>query len=114
MQVGPVEDDRIGERPADVDPEKHARSLSKRRIAPGRAKGPGDPGPLSLSVSLRLAGLAYTAASEPNSLSSVSTALSGISALSNVSSRCLCDGQYSRPGSGGRWQGVPFLVCALH
>ena len=42
-RCGPVEEDRIGERPADVDPEKHARSLSKRRIAPGRAKGPGDP-----------------------------------------------------------------------
>ena len=69
------------------------RAASQNAGSRPDTRGPRLPGALSLSVSLRLAGLVYTAASEPCSLSSVSTALSGISALSNVSSRCLCDGQ---------------------
>ena len=89
-----VEEDRVGEGPADVDPEQHARSLSERRIAPGRAKGPGDAGaPLAVGICSAWRVLPTPRRAAELAVERLRAALSGISALSNVSSRCLCDGQ---------------------
>ena len=96
----------VGERAANVDPEEHGLML--RAPESGSAPDPKcerrHPGRLSLPPSTDRTGL---------SLAGSELGQAQAAAIStNVSSRCLWDGQYLLPGSGTRWQAVPFRVLA--